>query len=419
VSRTEAPDRRRPAPEPAPAGTLDARHQPAGVAALRRHNRSLLLADIARHPGRSRAQLAAATGLSRATVSALVDELLADRLLRCGDPTVGRGRPAVPLSLCAEGPAALGVHLDVERSAACVLDLTGTVRACRTERVDNAGLGPSGALRAARRLAASVLDEASLPLAGAAVALPALVDTAGRVRHAPNLPGWAHTDVARALAGRLAGTPVEVGNEANFAALAHRRIEGFPEDFVYVSAGIGVGGAIVSGGRLDPGGHGFAGEIGHVPVERDGPACGCGARGCLEAVAGLRAVLSAAGSADEETLLRRLSAGSARSVTACDAAARALGRAVAAALNLLDVSTVVLGGFYARLGADFSTAVLDEVAPRVASRLPVRVLASPLAADAPVLGAAASVLDALIAAGGQPLGPGRFRPTPSRRSPAP
>jgi glucokinase len=108
----------------------------------------------------------------------------------------------------------------------------------------------------------------------------------GVVIGAPNLPGWDRVPVRDILNERF-DLPVLVGNDANLAALAEHRFgagRGF-DDMVYMTISTGIGGGIVLGGRLLLGHKGLAGEIGHMVVQRGGPLCGCGNRGCLEAVA--------------------------------------------------------------------------------------------------------------------------------------
>src|SRR6185437_8869267 len=179
-----------------------------------------------------------------------------------------------------------------------------------------------------------------------------------------------------ALAERL-GCPVTVDNEATLGALAHLDLA---PDLVYVSAGIGVGGGLVLDGRVYRGARGLAGELGHVVVDRSGPACGCGGRGCVERYAGTAALLADAGAADLDALVAALAEGDGRAVAATTRAAAALGTGLASVLNVLDVPVVVLGGTFARLAA--------AVAPAL-------VLASDHGDDAAVRGAAESVLDAV------------------------
>src|SRR5581483_406227 len=135
--------------------------RPASQRTVRQHNRALVLARVADRPGLTRAQLALATGLTRATVSSLVDELIAGRLLVERAPAPGlRGRPGSRLELDPAGPSAIGVELGVDFTAACRLDLPGTVRARRVLSVDNAGSPPGVALRRAARLVAELSADA-------------------------------------------------------------------------------------------------------------------------------------------------------------------------------------------------------------------------------------------------------------------
>ncbi len=362
---------------PRPARTREAGVAPLGVGDVRRHNRAVVLREVRDGAPLSRAGIAARTGLTRGTVSSLVDELLAEGLLRESDAERGGpGRPASPLRLNPEGPGGLGVEIGVDHVAACVVDLTGAVRA--TARVASAhrGAPPAVALGRAADLAAGVAATAGLPLTRATVAVPGLVGPDGVVVSAPNLPGWTGTDVAALLSPLLGDRPVTAANEADLAALAELWFGGAPPDAVVVSGGIGVGAGLLLGGALLRGPGGRAGELGHVVVDPDGPACGCGGRGCLEQVAGLAALLRAAGADGVDDLLARRD--DPAPAAALAAAARGLGVALAAAVNLLDVPAVVLGGSYPAFGEPLRGAVAAELRGRVVGRPDVTVrLAAP------------------------------------------
>jgi predicted NBD/HSP70 family sugar kinase len=196
---------------------------------------------------------------------------------------------------------------------------------------------------------------------------------------------------------------VSVGNEANLAALAEYWYGTRLADFVQVSGEIGVGGGVVVGGRLFRGVRGFAGEIGHLPVDPCGPRCGCGNRGCLEQVAGRRAVLTAAQAHDEAELRWRAEAGDARTLGAFAETSRALAIALSAVVNTLDLPAVVLSGFYARVAPWLVEHLTAELNERVVSRAPVDVHVSDLGADAPMLGAAGQVIRRIIGTGALPL----------------
>jgi predicted NBD/HSP70 family sugar kinase len=380
-----------------------ARPGPAGQATVRRHNLALVLRTVAAEEPVSRARVAARTGLTRGTVSSLVDELLAAGFVAELSPARGvPGRPASPLQLNRAGPAGLGVEIGVDAVGACVVDLSGTVRALRTVRSGHRDEPPAAALEPLARLTAEVVAEAGgqgLRVAGAVAALPGVVGPDGVLERAPNLPRWHDVDVAArvgaALAPVVGDVVVRAGNEADLAALAEREAGAGP-DFLHVSGGIGVGAGVVLGGRPFHGAGGRAGELGHVVVDPDGPPCSCGGRGCLEQSAGLEPVLRAAGVADLDALATAVEAGDARCVAAVTGAGRALGVAVAGALNLLDVPAVVLGGAYPRLGPTFADAVEQEVALRVVWRSPVTVRVSVLGEGAALRGAAQSVVRELV-----------------------
>jgi predicted NBD/HSP70 family sugar kinase len=375
---------------------------PVRQGSLREHNLALVLRTVAASTRPiSRADIAGVTGLTRATVSALVDDLIAGRLLAESPPAprTGAGRPAAGLALSAGGPAGLGLEVNVDYLAACVVDLTGAVRHRTVRPADQRPRPPSDVLVELRHLADAATADASgqgLVVAGAALAVPGLVDAGGVVRFAPNL-GWRDVPARAALAALSAGM-LSIDNEANFAALGELHA-GAERSFLYVSGEIGIGAGLVLDGRLLRGARGWSGEIGHVAVRPDGPECRCGARGCLERYAGEEAILAGAGlegppSGAVARLAEAAGAGQPAALAALEGAATALGVVVAGVVNLLDVDTVVLGGVYARLAPWLAPGVQREIAARVLTSRwsSVRVRASALGGDAAVLGAAGSVV---------------------------
>jgi len=414
--------------------------RPAGPPTLRRHNLGLVLAALRAAGGASRAELAARTGLTRATVATLLEPLLGAGVLAEDAATPrGVGRPSRAVRYAAGGPVALGVAVDVETLAVCAVGLDGVVRAHRRHARDHRELGPDPVFDGAAALAAEVCGEVGARVLGAGLALPALLSTAAAahradralaaadralaaadgavvdadsamtaadsavvdadsavvgagspvVLRAPNLPRLDGSRPADALAARL-GLPVTVDNEATLGALAHLDLA---PNLVYVSAGIGVGGGIVLDGRVYRGARGLAGELGHVVVDRAGPTCGCGGRGCVERYAGTAALLADAGAADLDALVDALAGGDGRAVAATTRAAAALGTGLASVLNVLDVPVVVLGGTFARLAPHVEPALSAELARR--SLAPAQVLTSSLGDAAAVRGAAESVLAAV------------------------
>lgn len=360
---------------------LTAAGAPVRQSSVRAHNLALVLQTVANSPDRpSRAAIATATGLTRATVSALVDDLIAGGLLTEHDPAprTGAGRPAASLALSAGGPAGLGLEINVDYLAACVVDLTGTMRHRFVAHADQRPASPAAALAALGRVAGQARDAAAadgLPLAGATLAVPGLVAPGGLVRVAPNL-GWQDVDAPALLRDvpALAELPLAIDNEANLAALGELRADGGEPTFLYVSGEIGIGAGLVLDGELYRGGRGWSGEIGHVTVYPDGRPCRCGANGCLEQYAGQEAV-----AADAEL------------------AAAALGIALAAVVNLLDIGVIVLGGAYAPELPRLRAGIEAELHRRVltAELAPVTLRAARLGADAAMRGAADTVIRAV------------------------
>ncbi len=387
---------------------------------VRRHNLSLLLRQVALRGGVSRAELARLTGLTKGTVSVLVQELLGAGLLQeLGSQSSGQiGRPSTALGLNGDRLCGLGLDIGVDYLAVCAIDLLNRVRYQRIETADNRAAGPDRILDRAARLiatAAEAIEHEGLVAAGVCVAVPGMLqERGGRLVVAPNL-GWSGLRVSDELARRLdrPGLPVHADNEANLAALAELWLgdRGADENYVYVFGQVGIGAGIVMGGRLVRGARGFAGEIGHVVVDPDGPTCSCGGRGCLERVAGQETILTDAGlptmvatsmghsESPIPELLLRLEAGDARASAALTKAGAALGIALADVVNIIDVDTIVLGGMYASLAPWLMESLEHELDRQVigADERELRLQASALGPDAAVRGAAAWVVQQILA----------------------
>ncbi len=357
----------------------------------------------------SRADVAAATGLTRATVSTLVDRLVAGGLVAELPPVAAQkaGRPAVPLVPAGRSVVGLGLEVNVDYLGARALDLVGDVVA---ERVVSGSLHdsePREVLARLRALAAEVIAEVEaggLRVAGARLALPGLVDVRdGRLEVAPNL-GWSSVEPVPELDLRTgAGEPldVEVANEAKLAALAELAGD-VPPSFLYVSGDVGVGAGIVVDRHLFLGERGWNGEIGHVVVDPAGPRCSCGATGCLEQYAGKEVLLRGCGlspSDPVDAVVELLRAGDDDATDAVRRGGRALGAALATFVNLVDVSTVVLGGAYADLFDWLGSEVADTVRARAlaAPFAPIDVRPAVAGPHAALTGGAREVLRAVVA----------------------
>ncbi|MFF0225344.1 ROK family protein [Streptomyces sp. NPDC004629] len=369
---------------------------------MRRRNLARVMHAVSAEGPLSRAAVASRIGLTRAAVSTLVEELTRWGLLEeLGPERPGRvGRPGSALTVSGRGPAGIGAEVGVDHLAVCAVDLRGEVRARAVRHGANRGRAPGPVLDELAALVRRVVaqaERAGLWPAGLAVAVPGLVARDARtVVRAPNLD-WRDTDLGALLP---IGLPLTVDNEANFGALAETWLgAGTPRDFLHVSAEIGIGAAVVVDGQLLRGTRGFAGELGHVPVRPDGPRCPCGGRGCLEQYAGEEAVLRAAGLAPGEDLVgllaRRADEGHEGVRRALHDAGTALGIALTGAVNLLDPQSVVLGGALAGLSPWLLPSLASELADRTAGP-PCPVSVSRLGSEGPLLGAAHSVVRAVL-----------------------
>lgn len=343
---------------------------------LRAHNLSLALRHILANPGAiNRAGIAAQTGISRATMSRLVDELIATGLVEESDDklsTGGRGRPTSVLSPASGTVIALGLQVNISVLGAYLVDLSGNVLARETLEGDFSGSDPQATLRKLARMGRRVLREGreeGTTFLGSALALPGLVSGDTLVT-APNL-GWKNIPFDE-LTHPLHDLHVTlIANEADLAAfaVAHPR-PGAPEgpaSFIYVSGEVGIGGGLVINHQPLSGAHGWSGEIGHICVEPQGNVCSCGARGCLETIAGLKALCRAAGLEDESSAreLTQLAGHSAKAQDALANAGHALGQALAGVVNTVDISQVYLGGLVAETALYLLPTLHEELETRV------------------------------------------------------
>jgi glucokinase len=241
------------------------------------------------------------------------------------------------------------------------------------------------------RLAAFARDAG--PVDSIGVALPGLFDRAGRALLLPNLHGdWAGRPIAAPLREAL-GQPVRLINDGHAFALAEARIGAArgAEDVMCIVCGTGIGGGLVLGGRLHLGVEDRAGEIGHHTVVEDGRLCGCGNRGCLETLAGSRAIAEAAGRGSFDDVVSAARKGDERSVEALRRAAAYIGTAIANLTIFITPQRIVVGGGVAEAGDLLLGPLRAEVesrAGRVAPLHAIPIVPATLGADAGAVGAA-------------------------------
>jgi predicted NBD/HSP70 family sugar kinase len=355
----------------------------------------------------SRTDLAAATGVSKPTVGQALANLERAGLVRPAGRRLGeRGRSA---SLYELDPTAAYVGgVDIGRSwvRVAVADLAGEVVGRRDER--NRARSAGALVERVRSLAHEVVAEAGVPwrdVIHTVVGSPGVLDPAtGRLRYAANLPGWGRAGLVDELRGAL--TPsLAIDNDTNLAALGERAYGRGREveDFVYLSIGTGVGMGIVVGGELHRGARGAAGEVGFLPLAGGGVGLGPDAgarpsRGALEEAAAAGGLVRTGremgmkGALTAERIFNAAQAGDATALATVEREAERLAVVVAAVAAIVDPELVILGG---GIGAN-AELLLPRLERAVARLTPLRppVVLSTLGADAIVLGAIATALDA-------------------------
>lgn len=203
------------------------------------------------------------------------------------------------------------------------------------------------ALADASRAALASAGRALRDVAAIGCAAPGPLDHhRGIVHVAPNIPGFEHVPLAERLSASLEGTAVFVDRDTVIAAIG----EGLAgaargqRDYVYITVSTGVGGAIVSGGRMLRGATNTAGELGHWPVALEGPQCGCGSHGCVESLAGGRNIAQQFGSRDAGEVFRAARSGDERARALVGRAEAALASLAIGLVNGVNPSLIVVGG---------------------------------------------------------------------------
>ncbi|MEV6267206.1 ROK family transcriptional regulator [Kribbella sp. NPDC051936] len=338
---------------------------------IRATNLAAVLGHLRREAPCSRAAIAAGTGLNKATVTSIVGELLERRLVRETQQTQNHvGRPATLLVLDGSAYATIGLEVSARGQTALACDTAGE-QVLRWHRAGpGVDAGPAKtvtALAALARRAITTVQASGRQVLGITVGVPGLVNRDGAVVLAAGL-GWTGVPLRAELTGTLGrpDIPVTVDNDASLGVLAEHLYgpyAGTP-NLIQVTGDTGVGAGIITDGRPLAGHLGYVGEIGHLRLVPDGPVCGCGRRGCLEALASLPAILERVdGAVDDdpqqqlESLIRRADAQEVAVTKVLAEAGTHLGDGIAALVNILNPEVVLLGGAYALLADHLAPAV--------------------------------------------------------------
>ncbi|WML41318.1 ROK family transcriptional regulator [Neobacillus sp. OS1-2] len=261
---------------------------------VKENNKALVLQMILAKEPLSRADIAQVTGLNKATVSSMVNELLDEELIyESGPGESSGGRRPVLLHFNKVAGYAIGLNIGVNYILCILTDLKGNILIEKNQLLLDTSYPVVTSL--VIEMIHSVMDEmpkSKYGTVGIGIGVPGIVDKSGTILLAPNL-GWKDLSLKQVITDEF-NLPVIIENEANAGSYGEKQF-GVGQNFqniVYVSAGIGIGVGIILNGELYQGKNGFAGEMGHMIIEANGKPCSCGSRGCWEAYASEHALIN-------------------------------------------------------------------------------------------------------------------------------
>jgi glucokinase-like ROK family protein len=384
---------------------------------FKHYNKFIILDMIRFTPGGiSRAEIARQTDLTRAAISTIIDDFILRQLVRETSQGLAKsGRKPILLELDPACGCVVGVDIGASHTSIVVADFSAHVL-CEVEFPQDINLGPGVCLPEVDSRLRQVLAHLNLGfnnVLAIGVGVPGpVVSEAGAVSAPPIMPGWDHFPIRDHL-HRLWGVSVSLNNDAELGALgewAYGAGRG-SNHLAYIKVGTGVGSGLLLDGQVYRGATGCAGEIGHITIQENGPLCSCGSYGCLEALAGGRAIARKAreavlsGKRTQLATIDPIEAISARDVAEAarlgDLVAQQivtmaggyLGIAIADLVNLFNPSLVVIGGGVAQIGD-----LLLEPIRRVVRERSLRPAAQTARITAAVLGRRSSSMGAIVQA---------------------
>ncbi len=382
---------------------------------IRQHNLATLLGHVHRHGATSRADLTRLLGLNRSTIAALVEDLSARGLVaeRSAAPRGMRGRPSNLVSVRTDSIAALAIVLGVDAVTVAAVAPGGHIlQRVQQGLEEEADRSPSRVLATVCRLAEElVLGLApAVRLVGVGTAIPGVVRREdGLVHFAPNL-GWRETPFGARLASRLRArlnleVPVLCRNDASLGAVAEhtRGVGSQVRNLVYLHAEAGVGGGIVTDGKLLEGASGYGGEVGHMRVNPAGARCRCGSQGCWETEVGEDALVTRAGRrpagrAAVDEVLAAAASGDAGARNAIASVAEWVGIGLANIVNCFNPEMVVMGGHLADILELAGATLTAQLQAAVVTRAQLEVQLAPpgLGRESVLIGAAEIALEPVL-----------------------
>jgi glucokinase-like ROK family protein len=396
----------------------------ADQALIRELNLSLVLRHIHNGAPLSRAQIAQATGLNKSTVSSLVEELLARKLVHeTGVNSVGTGRPATLLEINPQAGGIIGAELGVDFVTIALTDFTDNIlwrRLINIDPIDTQEKTIAKILELTDE-AIKVCENHNLYLLGIGLSVPGTVDLEeGVLVFAPNLQ-WRNVPLKKIFYDHT-GLIAYIENDANAAAIAEHLfgVAQKTDDFIFVVVGTGIGGGLFLNGKLYRGWDGYAGEIGHTPIiaEPYQMLCHCGNRGCWETYANQQSLIRRVQTRLDDNresvipgLLEKQNAPLSISIIKqaadqCDQVAleslaetgTAMGLGFANLIDIFNPEKLILGGPLSTVGKYLLPAIKETATNHSISNInpKVEILLSSFETDAILIGAISIVVDDIL-----------------------
>jgi len=378
--------------------------------------------DLIRFAGKgiSRTDLAEEMGLTRAAVTIIVNDLITNGIIvETESRTTSNGRPPVVLEINPDRGLVAAIDMGASHLSVALGDFSARILE-ETEisfRIDS---GPTESLKQADLILNQVLRRRGLSttdLAGVGIGVPGpVIADKGMVMAPPIMPGWDRYPIRATLENKW-GTAVTLNNDAELGALgewAYGAGRG-EKNLAFIKVGSGIGAGLIINKQIYGGTTGSAGEIGHLTVDENGPLCACGNHGCLEAFAGGHAIASQAKNlvaSGKRTLLSEYDIDSITAHNVAEAARRGdlaaqevlkrsgtfIGIAIAGLINLINPSTVIIGGGVAQVGDLLTGPIRQAVHERSlrASEHGVRITTAMLGRRSSLIGALVQAINIAI-----------------------
>ena len=323
---------------------------------------------------RTRSELIDITGLSRTTIGSRIDSLVESGMVTAlADAISTGGRPSARVAFNPQARVIAAADLGATHATVALTDLASQV-IVEVHTAMEIAAGPQVVLDWLTTIISQLLVEAgrsSSELLAIGIGVPGPVEhTTGRPSNPPIMPGWDNYDIPGHVQ-RSYPVPVLVDNDVNIMALGERAMSWPAADhLMFLKVATGIGSGIISGGVLQRGAEGIAGDIGHISISRGAATvCRCGNTGCLEAVAGGPAIaaelrsegIDASNGNDVVDLVR---AGNVRALQIVRQAGRDIGEVLNMCVSIVNPSVIVVGGSLAQLGEQLIAGIREVVYAR-------------------------------------------------------